>query len=382
MILSFSVIMKTGDFMFGARKKNLQKIDRILLITFGILLIYGLLILNSATLSIEGNLLRSQLISTGIGLFLLMIILLIDIDLIKKLYIPIYIFSMALLLLVFFFGVGQEEWGANSWLVIGPVSFQASEIAKIGIILSLGRILEDNHEKLNKPKILLKVLILAALPILLVMSQPDMGTAFVMIFIVLVMLFTAGLHLNYFLGAVVAGIASLPFIYLRLDKFQKNRILNFLHPERDVSDTGYQAMQSKIAIGSGKLSGKGLNKGIQNQYNFIPEKQTDFIFAVVSEELGFLGGVFLILLYGILLYRFLHVANKTASLYQKLIIMGIFAMFLFHIFENIGMSIGLVPITGIPLPFFSYGGTFQITNIICLGIVLSASIQREPLSFE
>ncbi len=374
--------MISGDFMFGIRKKNFQKIDRTLLITFGILLVYGLLILNSATLSLEGNLIQNQLISTGIGLFLLLIIMIIDIDLIKKLYIPIYLFSLFLLILVFFFGVGLEEWGANSWLIIGPVRFQASEIAKIGIILSLGRLIEDNHEQINKPKTLFKILFFAALPILLVLSQPDMGTALVMIFIVIIMLFTGGLHIKYFAGAVIAGIASLPFLYLRLDEFQKNRILNFLHPERDVSDTGYQAMQSKIAIGSGKFSGKGLNQGIQNQYNFIPEKQTDFIFAVVSEELGFLGGVFLILLYGILLYRFLKVADKTASLYQKLIIMGIFAMFLFHILENIGMTIGLVPITGIPLPFFSYGGTFQITNIICLGIILSSSIQREPLSFE
>lgn len=368
--------------MIGIKKKKLQKIDRSLVITFAILIIYGLLLLNSATLSLEGNFIRSQLISTGIGLFILFIIMMIDIDLIKKLYIPIYAFSLVLLLLVFFFGVGQEEWGANSWLVIGPVRFQASEIAKIGIILSLGRLLEDNQEKLSQPKVLLKILIFAALPILLVLSQPDVGTALVMVFIVIVMLFTAGLHLNYFIGAIIAGIASLPFIYLQLDEFQKNRILNFLNPERDVSDTGYQAMQSKIAIGSGKFMGKGLNQGIQNQYNFIPEKQTDFIFAVVAEELGFLGGFFLIFLYGILLYRFLQVANKTASLYSKLIIMGIFAMFLFHIFENIGMSIGLVPITGIPLPFFSYGGTFQITNIICIGIILSASIQIEPLTFE
>lgn len=368
--------------MISVRKKNIRKIDKTLLATFIILLCFGLIVLNSASLSLDRNLLPGQLAATAIGLIISLFLLALDLELIKKLYIPIYIFSLILLSLSFFFGVGQTEWGANAWVSVAGVTFQASEIAKIGLIIFFATYLDNNKKTINKPTVFGKLLILAIIPIAMVLKQPDAGTAMVMVFIIIVMLFTAGFHVKYFIAAFVTGIASLPFVYMRLDEFQKNRILNFIHPERDVSDTGYQAMQSKIAIGSGRFAGKGLNHGIQTQYNFIPEKQTDFIFAVLVEELGFLGGTLLILLYGVMIYRFVKVASETTSFYSKLIIMGITAMFLFHIFENIGMSIGLMPITGIPLPFFSHGGTFQITNILCIALVLSASIQREPLSFQ
>ena len=200
-------------------------------------------------------------------------------------------------------------------------------------------------------------------------------------FIIIVMLFTAGIDWKYLIGATILGIISLPFLYLRLDQFQRDRILNFVHPERDLSNTGWQALQGKIAIGSGKLTGEGFLNGVQSQYNFIPEKQTDFIFAVLVEEFGFIGGFILILLYALMLYRCVVIAQNSDNLYSKLLTIGFAAMFLFHIFENIGMTIGVMPITGIPLPFFSYGGTFQIINLISIGLIISSSIQKDPLNF-
>ena len=368
--------------MFRIQVKTFRNLDKKLLIALVLLISYGFIVLNSATLSLERDFLPSQMVSTLIGFFILIFINIMGLDLFKKLHIPIYLFTVFLLVLVLIFGVGEEEWGANLWLRIGPLSFQASEVAKIGLILSLGRYVDLNKSQLDKPKVLLKILFFAFLPIVLVLLQPDTGTAIVMILIVITMLFTAKVHMKYFIGAGVLGLSSLPFVYLNLDDFQKQRILNFLNPERDLSNTGYQAMQSKIAIGSGRFLGKGLNQGLQTQYNFIPEKQTDFIFAVLVEELGFVGGFVLILLYALLLYRMIAIARQTRDFYSKLVVMGIFAMFLFHVFENIGMSIGLMPITGIPLPFFSYGGTFQIANIVAIGIVLAISSQKNPLSFK
>lgn len=196
------------------------------------------------------------------------------------------------------------------------------------------------------------------------------------------MLFAAGLDLRYFFAALALGIVSLPVFYASLDEFQKNRILNFLDPMRDIGDTGYQANQGRIAIGSGQFSGRGYLQGVQTQYNFIPTKETDYIFAVLVEELGMLGGFALIILYTVMLYRIVRISIESKDLFGRVLCIGIAAMFLFHIFENIGMTIGLMPITGIPLPFFSYGGTFQLSNLICIGLVLSCAIQKQPLDFS
>ena len=368
--------------MFNIRKKNIHKIDKILLLTIGLLLVFGLIVLASATKSLDKSFLPSQIISTVIGIILVGLLLAMDLDFIKKLYIPIYIISILLLVLVLLFGMGMEQWGANTRIAIGGVSFQPAEFVKIGLIISIARYIELNSEDINKPKVLLKILFISFLPVLLILKQPDAGTAMVFIFFIAAMLFSAGLSFKYILEALALGILSLPILYTRLDDFQKHRILNFLEPERDVSSTGWQAMQGRIAIGSGKFFGQGLFNGTQSQYNFIPEKQTDYIYAVLVEELGFLGGSLLIGLYGVMLYRIILIAKETKDLFGRLICIGFAAMFLFHIFENIGMTIGVMPITGIPLPFFSYGGTFQLTNLICIGLIFSVSIQKEPLSFE
>ncbi len=368
--------------MFNIRKKNLGKLDAKLFIILLALILFGLIVLYSATRSLSNKTILSQIIATIIGFIAIIIIVCIDMDFIKKSYMPIYIIGNILLLLVLVFGTGREQWGSNSWIVIGSFRFQPAEIVKLGFILSFARYLEINQKNISKPKTLLKILAFAGLPVLLILGQPDMGTALVFVFIIIIMLFIAGLDLKYFFAALGVGIISSPIVYSQLEPFQKKRILTFLNPEHDMSDSSYQALQGRIAIGSGKFFGKGYLKGTQGQFNFIPEKQTDYIFPVLVEEFGFVGGIIVIGLYGSLLYRFIKLADSRKDSFSKLVIMGLAAMFLFHIFENIGMTLGVMPVTGIPLPFFSYGGTFQLINLIAIGLIFSVSIQKEALSFE
>ena len=369
--------------MFNLRKKSFKKFDFILFISVLLLCILGLIILRSATLSYDNiKYVKTQGIATIIGFIAILLFVLLDYKFLGKMYIPIYVVCIALLLAVLIMGTGDEQWGARSWLFIGSFGFQPAEFVKIGLIISLAKYMDINKDNINAPFTLIKVLFFAFFPVLLIMLQPDAGTAMVFIFFIAAMLFVAGVKWKYIGYALLLGLISLPVLWFRLDKFQKERIFNFLDPERDTSNTGYQAMQGKIAIGSGKLFGRGLFEGTQTQYNYIPAKQTDFIFAVLVEELGFIGGVGLISLYFIMIHRFIKIAKNSTDLFGSSMCVGIAAMYLFHIWENIGMTIGLMPITGIPLPFLSYGGTYQLANLICIGIVLSVGLYREGLSFE
>lgn len=370
--------------MFNTSKKNFLKLDLLLLLAVGLLIVIGLTILYSASLSIQNFSIKSQILSTILGLFFIGLILLIDYDFIKNLYKQIYLVSLILMVLVTLFGTGQEQWGANNWLVLGPISFQPSEFVKIGLIISFSAILEKNAKKMNQPLVLLKLLFIGLLPVALI-AKEDFGTAAVTGFIIAVMLFTAGLSYKYIIPVVGTGLISapvvLPYLYNRLDEFQKSRIKNWLKPEMDIADTGFQAWQGRIAVGSGKWTGRGLFKGVQNQNNFIPEKHTDYIFTVCAEETGFIGAFLVISLYTLMIARFIQIAKNSKDLYGSCMTMGVAAMFLIHIFENIGMTIGVMPVTGIPLPFMSHGGTFQLINLIAIGLVLSVSVERHKLEF-
>jgi rod shape determining protein RodA len=369
--------------MFNLRKKAFKKFDFVLLISVILLCIFGLIILKSATLSYDTNrYVKTQAISTIIGFVAILVLVLLDYQFLGKMYIPIYVVCIGLLVAVLVAGTGDEQWGAKSWLYIGSFGFQPSEFVKIGLVISLAKYIDINKENINEPVTLIKILIFAFFPVGLILLQPDAGTAMVFIFFIAAMLFIAGVKWKYIGYAVTLGLLSLPVLWFKLDKYQRDRIFNFVDPERDTSGTGYQAIQGRIAVGSGKIFGRGLFQGTQTQYNYIPAKQTDFIFAVLAEELGFIGGAFLILLYYIMIRRFLRIAKNSTDLFGSLMCVGFAAMFLFHIWENIGMTIGLMPITGIPLPFMSHGGTFQLANLICIGIVLSVGLYREGLSFE
>lgn len=368
--------------MFNMKRKALKKFDFVLFITVILLCAFGLLMIRSATLSLDTfKHVKSQSIATGIGIIAILLLVLLDYQFLGKLYIPIYIVCNLLLMAVLIFGFGEEQWGARSWLKIGPVIFQPAEFVKVGLVISLAKYIDNNKEKINEPFTLLKVLVFAFFPVLLILKQPDAGTAMVFVFFIAIMLFIAEINWKYIGYALLAGLLSLPILWFKLDIYQKNRFFNFLDPERDTSNTGYQAMQGKIAIGSGKVFGRGLFQGVQNQYNYIPEKQTDFIFAVIGEELGFIGGVALIFFYFILIIRLVKIAKNSSDLFGSLMVIGFTSILVFHIWQNIGMTIGLMPITGIPLPFLSHGGTFQLINLICIGIALSVGIHRDGLNF-
>jgi rod shape determining protein RodA len=365
-------------------KKTLKRFDFILIIDVIILSVYGLIMIGSATSG--GNFLsnpyvKTQLIAFILGLIAVVILLFIDYEIYGNLYLFIYGISNILLLAVLFFGFGEDQWGARSWLSIGPITFQPSEVAKIGIIISLSKFIEKNEDNLNNPLTLLKVIGFAAVPIVLILLQPDFGTAMVMLFFIAIMFFISGIDYKYILSAVVVGLISLPIVYMNLEEFQLNRIKVFFNPELDPQGAGYQVLQSKIAIGSGKLFGRGLYQGVQNQYGFLPAKETDFIFAVIGEELGLIGGGILIFLYIVLMYRLIKISKNALDTFGSLMVIGFTGMMLFHIFENIGMTIGLTPVTGIPLPFISYGGTFMLVNMICIGLSLNVALKREGLEF-
>src|SRR6056297_1641134 len=340
--------------------------------------------INSATS--ESNFLsnpyvKTQLIAFVLGLVAVAVLIFIDYEIYGNLYLIIYGISNILLLAVLLFGFGEDQWGARSWLSVGPITFQPSEIAKIGIIISLSKFIEKKESTLNNPLTLLKILGFAAIPIVLILMQPDFGTAMVMLFFIAIMLFISGIDYKYIISAIILSLGTLPIIYMNLKKFQLDRIKVFFNPLLDPQGAGYQVLQSKIAIGSGKLFGRGLNKGVQNQYGFLPAKETDFIFAVIGEELGLIGGGVLIFLYIVLMYRLIKISKNALDTFGSLMVIGFSGMMLFHIFENIGMTIGLTPVTGIPLPFISYGGTFMLVNMVCIGLSLNVGLKKEGLEF-
>lgn len=368
--------------MFSFNKKDFKKFDFILLVSVIILMLIGLLLIKSATINTgSNNLVKSQAIAMALGLLAIIGLSLMDYNILGKLYIPIYVLCNIVLIVVSIWGFGEEEWGARSWLSLGPIVFQPSEFVKIGLIISLAKLIDNNKDSINEPLTLLKISAFVSPPILLILRQPDAGTAIVIVFFVALMLFTAGLRSRYIVYALATGLAALPVIWFNLGEYQKDRLFDFLQPERNIKGSGYQVVQSKIAIGSGKIFGRGLFKGVQTQLNFIPEKQTDFIFPVLVEEFGFLGGMTVLLLYLVFLHRLVSIAKNTDDVFASTMVVGIIGMFLFHIWENIAMTMGMMPVTGIPLPFLSHGGTFLLINMICVGISLSVGMHREGLKF-
>jgi len=365
-------------------KKTLKRFDFILVLVVLALSIYGIIMISSATSDgsfLSNPYVKTQTLAFLLGFFAVFLLIFIDYEVYGNLYLLIYAVSNILLVAVLLFGFGEDQWGARSWLSVGPITFQPSEIAKIGIIISLSKFIDKNESTLNHPLTLLKILGFAGFPIFLILLQPDFGTAMVMVFFISIMLFISGISIKYIVSAVVLGIISLPIMYSNLEEFQLNRIRVFFNPSLDPQGAGYQVLQSKIAIGSGKLFGRGLFEGVQNQYGFLPAKETDFIFAVIGEELGLIGGLILIFLYAVLLYRMIKLSKNALDTFGSLMVIGFTGMILFHIFENIGMTIGLTPVTGIPLPFISYGGTFMLVNMICIGLSLNVGLKKEGLEF-
>lgn len=361
--------------MFNIRKKNFKELDLVLLISTILISIYGLVILYSAYGG-DFSEIKTQIIATFLGFVLIAILCTMDLDILKRFYRWIYAIGLGLLVLTLIFGRGLDEWGAKSWVYIGSFSFQPSEFVKVGLIFAFAAYLDKHKYQINEPRKLIEALIFAAVPVVLILLQPDFGTAMVYLFFIAAMLFVAGLSWKWIALFAVGGLAVGFLVLTNLSGYRADRIENFLNPARDTSGSNWQQQQGMIAIGSGMLSGRGFLNGTQSQYGYVPEKETDFIFSVLAEELGFIGAIFLIILFSIIILRLVRIAKKSNNTFISLMVTGIAAMLFIHIFENIGMTIGLMPVTGIPLPFLSAGGTFQLICLSMVGLALSASMQK------
>lgn len=335
----------------------------------------GLAAVYSATLSYGS--ITNFLVQTGafvVGTAIMAALSFFDYEQYNLLVIPIFLVSIFLLVLVLLIGTGSEQWGAKSWIRVGPIGIQPAEIAKVGFIITFSYHLDRVKKKINKPRTLLGLALHLMVFLGLIMLQPDAGSAMVFGFIFIVLLFSAGLSYKYIIPAGVLGTASLPLIYkFALSAYQRHRIDVFFNPELDPLGRGYNVIQSRIAVGSGRLFGKGYLLGTQNQLGFLPAKHTDFIFSTIAEEWGFVGAAIVVAVLFLIIWRCFAVAKKSQNSFGRYIASGVGAMLLFHCFENIGMCIGLMPVTGIPLPFFSYGGTSMLTDLIAIGLVLSVS---------
>lgn len=291
-----------------------------------------------------------------------------------------YIVNIALLGALLLFGGATR--GAESWFSLGPVKFQPSEAAKILFIITFAHFLAAHSSELNKPAVLGLAFLQFAVPFTLIVLQPDMGTALVYVALFFGMLFTAGADALRMAAAItVFGGAAALAAPLFLKSYQIARLTTFLHPARDAGGSGWQLSQSKIAIGSGGIFGRGFLHGTQASLGFLPEARTDFIFSAICEQVGFIGGAAVILLFAVYLFRIVRIASLSEDLFATYIATGIFCMVAFQAVVNLGMAVGMMPITGIPLPFVSYGGSSLLTHCAAAGLALNISIRRKKITF-
>jgi rod shape determining protein RodA len=288
---------------------------------------------------------------------------------------PVYLANLGLLVLTL--AVGTGVGGASRWVAVGPLVFQFSELAKVLVVGVLAAYLAGRRERLGSLSVIVGAIVLILPPLVLVMMQPDLGTSLVFGAILAGMLFLAGASLTWLGVLAGAALASLPLIWnhVLLD-YQRERILSFLNPSADPLGSGYQLVQAQIAVGSGGLFGKGLTNGTQNQLDFLPVQTTDFVFAILAEELGFVGGVVVLVLYGALIWRLLVAAWRSRDPFGTAFAGGVASIILFQLLVNIGMVLGIMPITGIPLPFITHGGASLTSLAFGLGVVQSINIRQ------
>jgi rod shape determining protein RodA len=290
---------------------------------------------------------------------------------------PIYVFMLGLLGIVFV--IGQVSGGSQRWLGAGKI--QPSELSKIMVIVVLAKFLADREEQMEQFGTVLASLGVVGVPMLLIYLQPDLGTALTIIAIWAAMMWMVGMRFRHLLLLLVVGVAALPLLWLNLEDYMRDRLLLFVNPEGNPDDY-FNVHQALVSIGSGGWTGKGLTHGTQSQLHFLRVRHTDFIFAVTAEELGFLGAVLLIGLIVFILWRMLRVAERSRDTFGRLITAGVAAIILFQSIVNIGMNLGLMPVTGIPLPFVSYGGSSFLTLMLGLGLVESVAMRHKKLEFD
>ncbi|WP_343034620.1 rod shape-determining protein RodA [Enterobacteriaceae endosymbiont of Plateumaris rustica] len=349
-------------------------LDLILLICIILILLMSIIVTWSATGANE-YLFRNKLIQILLGLIVMVIFAQIPPKFYEKWAFVLYFFCIFLLISVYI--TGHSSKGAQRWLDLGLIKFQPSEITKIAIPLIISRIINKSIYPLPI-KTYFQIIILIIIPTILIINEPDLGTAILIDISVLFILFLSGLSWKIIFNSLLIILLIMPLLwFFFIHDYQKERIFMLFHSENDPLKGGYHIIQSKIAIGSGGLFGKGWLNGTQNQFEFLPEKYTDFIFAILAEEFGFIGVVLLIILYVILILRGMILASKAENIFGKIMISGITIVLFFYIFINISMVSGLLPVVGIPLPLFSYGGSSLIVILANCGIIMSIHTHKK-----
>ncbi|MFP5469418.1 MAG: rod shape-determining protein RodA [Alphaproteobacteria bacterium] len=316
-----------------------------------------------------------HLLRFSLGVMMMLTVAMIDIRHWMRLAYPIYGFGLVLLIWVEI--AGEIGMGAQRWIDLGFLQLQPSEIMKIALVMVFARHYHSmNPGRISRPVSLLLPLILVLIPVALVMRQPDLGTALLLLAGAGGLMFLAGVSWIYFAGAIASVMAALPIAWGFLREYQKNRVLTFLNPEQDPLGTGYHIMQSKIAFGSGGIFGKGYMQGTQSHLDFLPEMQTDFIFTMFAEEMGMIGAILLLCLFGMVIVYGYVISLRVRHQFGRLIVLGVILNFFLYVFINMAMVMGLIPVVGVPLPFVSYGGTAMLTLLFGFGLVLSASVHR------
>lgn len=375
-------------------KKQLSNMDYWLVIAVTILSIFGIICIGSAThinLGEDPSNFYMQMVWFAIGFVIMIIMMTIDYNFISQFYIPLYILNIILLIAVLFFGTKVNN--AIRWIRIGPVSLQPSEFSKLIMIFCLAKFIDKKKEKINNISILIIVCALTFFPVALIMKQPSLSASLVLLAILGIELFVAGLSFKFIGSFLAITVPTVGFVFwdvsreapLIVDKVlkshQMDRIRAFLDPASN-PDEYYQTMKSINAIGSGQLNGKGLYHGTLNQLSYLPEPHNDFIFSVIGEEFGFIGCIVVLVLLLFIVFRCVLIAMSTRDFFSQLIVAGIAGMFAFQTFVNVGVATGIMPNTGMSLPFVSYGGSSMWTNMASIGLVLNIGLRRSRSLFE
>lgn len=353
------------------------KLDRVLLFTAFLIALIGVLSVYSATWDKAAKpgeldpLVIRQIIWVLIGGFFLLVFS--NISYLKILDFAYILYGLNLLALLFLLIFGGERYGAKRWIDFGPFSLQPSEFVKLTTILALAAFLGERREKIKNLSSFIGGLLIIAPAGLLIFLQPDLGTAFIFVPVFFAVMYICGGNVKHIMVTLISGLVSMPIFWHFLKDYQKSRLMVFINPNVDPLGAGYTIIQSKIAVGSGGFIGKGWLNGTQSHLKFLPEKHTDFIFSVIGEEWGFVGGLILIGVYMALVIRGMKIISDVSDIYGKAIATGIVTLIAFQMFTNISMTIGIMPVVGLPLPAISYGGSNTLMFLINVGILLSIS---------
>ncbi len=373
--------------MIALDRRTIQNFDWF---TFGLVVFMtfiGILTIYSTTRPLgteeNPNFYLKQIIWFGIAIGMLIVCASIDYSWFSRVSLPLYITGIVTLVLVLF--IGKTGMGAKRWLQIGPLNFQPSEFFRLVFIIMFARHMTTFKGRLHFMDIIKSFAMYLLLPVALIIKEPDLGSAMILVFMFLSILFIRGIYRKAMVIVIVIGIISAPFlgkiVWSQLKDYQKNRLIAFVKPEVDPSGIGYQIEQSKVTIGSGRFLGKGYMKGTQGPFRFLPEKHTDFIFSVFAEEWGFIGCAALLVAYLILLLRGVDTALRAKDDFGRITSLSIVIMFFIYFVINIGMTIGMMPVVGVPLPFMSYGGTSLVSNFAAAGILINVRMRRFALFY-